>query len=118
MNVGSALLGAFMGKKKISVTNVSRASSAVKSVGRVGKQQADVTKANESVESIGQQILDLETELQSEIEKLSGGVDPTTITLETVQVSVKSTDLSMKVYGLVWLPYRKNDQGHLTPDWT
>jgi hypothetical protein len=117
MNVGSALFGAFMGKKKISATNVSRASSAVKSVGRVGKQQADVTKANESVESIGQQILDLETELQGEIEKLSGGIDATTVNLETVQVAAKSTDLSMKVFGLVWLPYRKNDQGNLTPDW-
>lgn len=118
MNVGSALLGAFIGKKKISVTNVSRASSAVKSVGRVGKQQADVTKASESVESIQQQILDLETELQGEVEKLSGGVDATTLNLETVQVSAKSTDLSMKVFGLVWLPYRKNDQGALTPDWS
>jgi hypothetical protein len=118
MNVGSALLGAFMGKKKISVTNVSRASSAVKSVGRVGKQQSDVAKANESAQSIQQQILDLETELQGEIEKLSGGVDATTLTVETVQVTAKSTDLSMKVYGLLWLPYRKNDQGALTPDWT
>jgi hypothetical protein len=118
MSVGSALLGAFMGKKKISASNVSRASSAVKSVGRVGKQQADVAKANESVEGIQQQILDLETELQGEIEKLSGGVDATTINLETVQVTAKSTDLSMKVFGLVWLPYRKNDQGALTPDWS
>jgi hypothetical protein len=117
MNVGSALLGAFVGKKKISVTNVSRASSAVKSVGRVGKQQADVAKASESVESIGQQILDLETELQGEIKKLSGGVDATTVNLETVQVTAKSTDLSVKVFGLVWLPYRKNDQGALIPDW-
>jgi hypothetical protein len=117
MNVGSALLGAFMGKKKVSVSNVSRASSAVKSVGRVGKQQADVTKANESVEGISQQILDLETELQREVDKLSGGVDASSLVIEAVQISAKSTDISVKVYGLVWLPYRKNDQGALTPDW-
>jgi hypothetical protein len=117
MNVGSALLGAFMGKKKISVTNVSRASSAVKSVGRVGKQQADVTKASESAESIQQQILDLETELQSEIDKLSGSIDASSISLETAQITAKSTDVSIKVYGLVWLPFRKNDQGALIADW-
>jgi hypothetical protein len=117
MNVGSALLGAFMGKKKISVTNVSRASSAVRSVGRVGQQQADVAKANESVKNIQQQILDLETELQGEIEKLSTCVDATTVNLEAVQVTAKSTELSMKVFGLVWLPYRKNE-GALTPDWS
>jgi hypothetical protein len=118
MNVGSALLGAFMGRKKISVSNVSRASSAVRSVGRIGQQQADVAKANESVESIQQQILDLETELQTEIDQLSGSVDASTVGLETVQITAKATDLSMKVYGLVWLPYRKNDQGALTPDWS
>jgi hypothetical protein len=117
MSVGSALLGAFMGKKKVSVGNVSRATTAVKSVGRVGKQQSDVTRANESVESISQQILDLESELQREIDKLSGGVDASAVNLETVQVAAKSTDISVKVYGLVWLPYRKNDQGALTPDW-
>jgi hypothetical protein len=117
MSVGSALLGAFMGKKKVSVSNVSRATSAVKSVGRVGKQQSDVAKANESVESISQQILDLESELQREVDKLSGGVDASAVGLESVQVTAKSTDISVKVYGLVWLPYRKNDQGALTPDW-
>jgi hypothetical protein len=118
MNVGSALLGAFMGKKKVSVSTVSRASTAVKSVGRVGRQQADVTKANESVEGLQQQVLDLETELQGEIDKLSGSVDASTLALEPVQIPAKSTDISVKVYGLVWLPYRKNDQGALTPDWT
>jgi Helicase HerA, central domain len=117
MNVGSALLGAFMGKKKVSVSMVSRASTAVKSVGRVGRQQADVTKANESVEGLQQQILDLESELQGEIDKLSGSVDATAIGLETVQIAAKSADISVKVYGLVWLPYHKNDQGALTPDW-
>ncbi len=118
MNVGSALLGAFMGKKKVSVSTVSRASTAVKSVGRVGRQQADVTKANESAEGIQQQILDLETELQREVDKLSGGIDASAVMLETVQITAKSTDISVKVYGLVWLPYRKNDQGALTPDWS
>ncbi|MGL4611427.1 MAG: ATP-binding protein [Trueperaceae bacterium] len=118
VSVGSALLGAFMGKKKISASNVSRASSAVKSVGRVSRQQSDVSKASESVESIQGQITALEAQLQAELDKVSGGGDATTINLETVQVLAKSTDLSMKVFGLVWLPFRKNDQGTLTPDWS
>lgn len=117
VNIGTTLLGAFMGKKKLSVTNARGASSAVKSISRAQRQGADVARAEESVEGIQQQIADLEAELQAEIEKLSGGFDATAVSLETVQVAAKSTDLSVKVFGLLWLPYVKDDQGRLSPAW-
>jgi Helicase HerA, central domain len=117
VNIGTTLLGAFMGKKKLSVTNARGAGSVFKSATRAQRQGADVAKAEDSVEGVQQQLADLEAQLQVESEKLSGSFDVSTIVLETVQVAAKSTDLSVKVFGLVWLPYSKDSEGRLSPAW-
>jgi hypothetical protein len=117
INIGTTVLGALMGRKKLSVSNARGAGSVIKSATRAQRQGADVAKAEESVENVAQQIANLEAELQAEIEKLSGGFDAASVTLETVQVAAKSTDLSVKVFGLVWLPYSKDAEGRLKAAW-
>ena len=118
MNIGTTLLGAFMGKKKLLVTNARGAGSVIKSATRAQRQGADVAKAEESVEGLQQQMADLEAQLQAESEKLSGGFDTSMVVLETVQIAAKSTDLNVKVFGLVWLPYSKDSEGRLSPAWS
>ena len=117
INIGTTVLGALMGRKKLSVTNARGVGSVIKSGTRAQRQGADVAKAEESVEGVGQQIANLEAELQAEIEKLSGGFDAGSVALETIQVAAKSTDLSVKVFGLLWLPYAKDSEGRLSPAW-
>jgi Helicase HerA, central domain len=118
VNIGTTLLGAFMGRKKLSVTNARGAGSVIKSATRAQRQGADVAKAEDSVEGLQQQLSDLEAQLQVESEKLSGSFDASTVVLETVQIAAKSTDLNVKVFGLLWLPYSKDSEGRLSPAWS
>ena len=37
--------------------------------------------------------------------------------LEEVMLKPKSTDITLEVFGLTWMPYRKDAGGRLTPDW-
>jgi hypothetical protein len=117
INIGTTVLGALMGRKKLSVTNARGVGSVLKSGSRAQRQGAQVAKAEESVETIQQQITELETQLQGDIEQLSGGLDTGTLALETIEISAKPADLSVKVFGLVWLPYAKDSEGRLSPAW-
>jgi hypothetical protein len=66
-SVGSALLGALFGRRKISATSMTRAATAMRKAGNVRKQSGDVVRADETVASINAQIEELENSLQAEI---------------------------------------------------
>jgi len=118
VNVGTALLGAVLGRKAVSRSTVSKASSSLKSAGRMQKEQQDVARARETAQAVAQQLADLEAELEKEVATLEQTTDPTTAALEQVFVKAKSSDITLDVFALVWLPYRKDAQGRLSSDWS
>ena len=38
--------------------------------------------------------------------------------LEKISVKPKSTDITLEIFGLAWMPFRKNAGGGLGPDWS
>ncbi len=43
--------------------------------------------------------------------------DAQTEEVEEPLIKSKSTDITLKTFGLVWIPYRKNAGGGQSPDW-
>ena len=117
ISFGTAILGAFLGRKAVSAGSVSRMGTAAKSAGRLRKEQMDVARAQETVASVNHQIADLEERLQKDIDALESAFDPAEERLEEVRVNPRSSDISVDVFGLLWLPYRKNSDGRMEPDW-
>jgi hypothetical protein len=37
--------------------------------------------------------------------------------LEEIAIKPKNTDITLETFGLVWMPFRKNAGGRLSPDW-
>ncbi|MFY9707158.1 MAG: hypothetical protein WAJ95_14695, partial [Desulfobacterales bacterium] len=62
-------------------------------------------------------IADLETRLQNDIDNLDAAYAPVSEPLEEVRVSPRSTDITLAIFGLLWLPYRREVGGRLMPDW-
>lgn len=117
ISFGAALLGAFLGRKRISSTSVSRMGTAMRSASRMRKEAQDVERAKERAEMLRQQIEELEKELEQEIEKIELSYAPDKLELEEIDIRAKSSDISLDVFGLCWLPYRKNSNGGISPDW-
>jgi hypothetical protein len=115
VSFGAAILGAFLGRR--GTGTVSRVGSAVKTAGRLGKEQQDVERARETVTAVKQQMAELETRVQEEIEKLENSHDPATETLQEVRINARSADIVLKAFGLLWLPYRRSPSGGMEPDW-
>jgi len=104
MSVGTALLGAFLGRKRISTTSVSRAGTAVRRAGNMRKQAGDVRRAEEKVAQIEQDIEDLKRQCEDEIKALAEAYDAQRDKLEDVLVRARSTNIRINAFGIAWRP--------------
>lgn len=116
ITVGSALLGAFFGRKKISATTVSRVGTAARSAGRAQQTAGGVARATETHEAAVQALADLEARIAEELALHAQAYDALVDELETVVVRPKSTDVHVQVVALAWVPWLPGPNGSLVRD--
>ena len=117
VSIGSALLGALFGRKRISSTSVTRAASAMRKAGNLHKQTGDVQRASETVDSIQAQLAELEAELQSDLADLETDWGAKAEQLEEVAVRPKATDITLQFCGIGWLPFVEDSMGNPRASW-
>jgi hypothetical protein len=111
------LLSSFMGRKTLSFSNLGRATTAARGVSRSMKEAGDVTRAQETVEAVNQQIADLDAQLKAETEAIQQAGDPQTEELEKVSLKPTKSDIAVKLATLVWVPYWRDANGQTTSAW-
>jgi len=116
ISFGTAILGAFLGRKAVSARSASRMGTALKSAGRAQKEKMDVARARETAEAVRRQMAEMEAQLQEELNQLEFSLDPAAEELDRIPVRAKSTDIAVEIFAFAWLPYRPVD-GRLAPDW-
>jgi hypothetical protein len=117
ISVGASILGAFLGRKTISATNIGRATTAVRSAGRVMKESKDVGAAEENVAALQQQLADLEAQFKSESDALAAATDPLNEKLETVSIKPTKANIAVKLVALAWTPHWRDVNGTVTAAW-
>jgi hypothetical protein len=117
ISFGSAILGAFLGRKAISSTSAYRVGTALKSAGRIQKESMDVARAEETSQSIRRQLEEMQVQFQKELESVTSRVDPGAEVLEEIRVLPKSSDVTLQFFALVWMPWRKAPNGDFSADW-
>lgn len=115
VSVGTSLLGAMFGRKKISVSNVTRAGTALKSVGRAAGERTDIKQAEETLADLQSQQAQLEQSFRDECGAIETKMSPTQIALESAEVAGRKTDVSIELLALVWAPYAVDSAGLATP---
>jgi hypothetical protein len=116
VSIGSAILGAFMGRKRISATTTTRIGSAVKRAGRMGQQSDDVRHAKAVLKEIHTNMAELNTKFEKDVDRLELSFDAQTEKLESVVVKAISANIQVHLVGLTWLPYYNSEAG-LSPAW-
>jgi hypothetical protein len=114
-SIGASVLGAFLGRRTLSATNVNRAASAARAATRVGRESGDVDRASDSVEVVQQKQRDLQQQFDADAAALETRFDVTAVTLRKVQVSPRKSDIAVGEVALVWTPWRKGADGFPTP---
>jgi hypothetical protein len=117
ISFGTAILGAFMGRKAVSASSARRFGTAMRSASRIRKESMDVNRARETLEATRLQLEELDQRLQEDITRIEADFIPQEDSIQEVLVKPKSSDMTLEFFGLVWLPYRRDASGRLAPDW-
>ena len=86
INLGATILGAVLGRRRLSSTTVGRASTTMRGMGRASKQEDDVRRAEANVEAYEQQLAELNRELESEVIELEAKWDVASLELDPIQL--------------------------------
>ena len=91
----------------------------MRSASRVQKRKKWMwPRAQERAEAVSRrQLSELDERLQEDIDAIGFSMDAQAEELEKISVKPKSTDITLEIFGLAWMPFRKNAGGGLSPDW-
>jgi hypothetical protein len=104
LSIGASLLGALMGRKTLSATNIGRATSAARAATRVGRESGDVNRADDNLEVIRQQRADLQRQFEADASALESSLDAATVSLRKAAITPRKSDISVGEVALVWVP--------------
>ena len=117
ISVGTAILGAVLGRKRLSVTSAGRVGTAMRKAGSARKEAGDVVRAEQTAKKVRADLEALNDALAAEIESLDTAYDAQTEELTAIPIRPKSTDIHVSLIGLGWVPYRDRGDGRLTSAW-
>ena len=101
ISLGSNILGAVFGRKRISATRVS---STARGWGRASKQKQDIQRAQARLESYRERLDELEAELQEEIEEIGERFAPLSMELDTIELKPRKRDIDVQLLAIAWIP--------------
>ncbi len=101
ISVGTSILGAFLGRKALSATTISRAGTALKGASRAAREGADVGAAQETVETVKAAREQLDTDFAAESAALTAALGEPAI--ETVSVKPSRGGVTVEFFGLGWI---------------
>lgn len=110
MSVGAGVLGALFGGGR----RTTAIRSGVSGVGRAVREGQDVQAAQTELMQVAQQLQDLQNQVQAEVDALTLSASSDLVKLD---VKAKSTDVTVPLVALAWLPYTRAANGMLTPAW-
>jgi hypothetical protein len=112
VSFGATLLGAVLGRRAVSLSTLGRATTAARGVGRTAKEVADVTRAQERVESAQAELAQLQEQMNRDVEGLTAG---DSVDVETVAVKAKRPSVDVRLIALAWKPMHPRSATPATP---
>ena len=111
--MGSSVLGALLGRKTLTQTNVTKAASAAKAAGRAAQQHGEVGQAGESLEVLRRKYAELEAKFQAEAAELDSPLRPEAADLRPLPIRPKKADITVEQVVLAWTPWKIETSGKL-----
>ncbi|RMG67170.1 MAG: ATP-binding protein [Calditrichaeota bacterium] len=117
ISFGTALLGAFLGRKAVSRTTLGRAGTAARGIARTRREKEDIERAREAVARIQEKIQALEAELQQALSEAGEQFGRQAEELKTITVRPRKSAIFVAFLKPVWLPFYRDASGRLHPAW-
>ena len=99
--VGSAIVGAFLGRKG---SALGKSTQGMRSAGHLMKERQDVQAAQDEVSRIAAELAALQAEAQGKMQELLASLDPAAAALESISVAPRKSDIFDVRVCLLWEP--------------
>jgi len=116
ISFGTAILGAILGKKKVSTGTIGRAGTAARGASRASKEASDVERAEETVAAVEKQIAELQAKVNEEIAEITDARLAMAEELDSVSLKPKKTQVAVRAVVLAWGPFVGGAEG-ARPGW-
>jgi hypothetical protein len=117
VSFGTAILGAVLGRKRLSSTTASKMGTAIRSASGARKEAADVARAKQTAAKVRKDLEALNLELEREVDALEDAYDAQDEELTAIEVKARVSDVHVPLLGLIWMPYRDSGDGRFEPTW-
>jgi len=117
VSFGATVIGALLGRKAISTSTLGRATTAARGMSRTMKENQDIELAKQNMAAAQQQKAELESQIQAELDTLSGAMDPSSETLVPFALKAKRLEIVVQVVALAWAPAWRDADGTVSPAW-
>jgi molybdopterin converting factor small subunit len=94
LSIGAGLLGALLGGGRRG--SIGKISTGARSAGRAYSESQDVSRAEENVEALQQQLAGLQAEVEAKVQELQVEYDPAREKIETVTIRPKKTGIVVR----------------------
>lgn len=111
VSIGSTILGALLGRKLASKTNVSRAATSMRSLGRAADQRGDVGRATTARKKAGRELVELDRRFQRELRTVQRSMRAEDLELESLAVRPRKSDTVVSEVAVAWLPWHVDATG-------
>jgi hypothetical protein len=115
INLGTTVLGTFLGNKVSSRSMTTKTGSLLRGASQAAKKKSDAGRAEEALMRLQEELQQLEFDAQSEIDQLAEVYDVHRLELEVVPVPMRKTDFNSKPLVLFWLPWEIGPAGESEP---
>lgn len=105
ISIGTTLLGAFMGRKSIGRSSVSRASRAISSS---FKEAQDVETAKAKLSELEYQAFELNQDFEREVEEFELITHNSIEDIEVVSIGLKKSNINIRLVNFIWVPFWVN----------
>ncbi|MDG3002277.1 ATP-binding protein [Paludisphaera mucosa] len=102
VSFGTSVLDAFTGRKTWTKTNVSKVGTAAKAATKAVQQRGQVGTAQERVDALNAEYVELETEFQTELEHIKTTRSPELLKLEPLELTPRKADVTIDQVVLAW----------------
>jgi hypothetical protein len=109
ISVGTSILGALFGRKKVTTS----VTSAIKGVSKIGSEHGDVRRAKEDVEALLAQEQELERAFTDDAARVQAQFEPGAVAVEPKDLAPKKADTTIEEVVLLWTPWAVGPRGEV-----
>ena len=115
ISFGSSILGALLGRKLTSRTNVSKAATSMRSASRAAEAHGDIGVAQQKLAEEREKLAALEKGFEEDAAATESKYDPAGLTLERLDIRPRKSDIGVQRVALVWMPWLVDTHGAAEP---